>query len=113
MAYLEQSSAMRVSTSATTTLKLYWLNGSFKQRSKVDTREDGEFLKKGLGQETRRCIMGLSHGLQNTHWNVTVSTSLQKGLSSACRVGAQSMLGHQEVESQHRGYRRKKITTTK
>ena len=76
-------------------------SGSFKQRSKME-QEDGEFLN-----------MGLSHNLQDTCWNVTVSTSLWKDLSSTCRVGAQRILGHQEAESQHEGCKRKKIATTK
>jgi hypothetical protein len=49
------------------------------------------------GQATQ-CTVGLSNGLQDTVWNVPLSTRLWENLSFASRVRIQSSLSNQEME---------------
>jgi hypothetical protein len=56
--------------------------------------------------------MGLLNGLQDTAWNVPVSSHLWENLSFAGRVRIQSSLGNQEMEHGPRSSRKKKEDAT-
>jgi hypothetical protein len=63
------------------------------------------------GQATR-CTVGLSNDLQDTTWNVPISTCLWENLSFTGRVRIQSSLGNQEMEHGPRSGRNKKEDAT-
>jgi hypothetical protein len=63
------------------------------------------------GQATQ-CTVGLSNGLQDTAWNVPISTRLQENLSFVGRVIIQSSLGNQEMEHRPRSRRNEKEDAT-
>ena len=48
--------------------------------------------------ETTGCSMGIPHSIQDTHWNVTLPDRQRKNLTFSRRAGAQSALGHLEME---------------
>jgi hypothetical protein len=48
--------------------------------------------------EDAGCSMGISHSVQDTHWNVILPDRLPKNLTFTRRAGAQSALGHLEME---------------
>ena len=55
-------------------------------------------IGEGMEAEITGCSMGISHSIQDTHWNVTLSACLWENLPLTHRAGAQSALAYPEVE---------------
>lgn len=71
-----------------------WTSGGFKPRDQEDLGEDGEPVKERLVSSVERCTMGIPDSIQDADWHVTLPYRVRESMSSTCRVGAQSLLGH-------------------